>query len=150
MDITSLTYLDLRCPLSYAKVDNITDESALFSKINANTGENDDYLLCYNLNPAQSSSIEPECDQFLCSLVFIGRKTRQEEENEVVLPAGNYLFNQCRADIFMNKEEWLDIAVEQQKDGLWERRKPGNLLFIRYLREDGAFVTQVFRPVTED
>jgi hypothetical protein len=46
----------------------------------------------------------------------------------------------------LNREEWLDMALEQQKDGLWERYKPENRLYVRYLFEDGCPVTQLFRP----
>jgi hypothetical protein len=38
------------------------------------------------------------------------------------------------------------MAIEQQKDGLWERLKPGNRLYLRILSEDGSPVTQLFRP----
>jgi hypothetical protein len=38
------------------------------------------------------------------------------------------------------------MAIEQQKDGLWEQLRLGNHLYIRYLFEDGSPVTQVFRP----
>jgi len=68
--------------------------------------------------------------------------------NEVVsLPSGNYLFVQYRGSLLLKQDEWLDMAIEQQKDGLWERHKPGNLLFVRYLHEDGEYVTQLFRTV---
>ena len=137
---TSLTYLDLRSPLQYIPV-----KSADLSK-------SDEILLCYEINMTQNSSIEPVREQFLGSLVFIGEKAdeksaKQGENDEAVLPAGSYLFNQCRAADRLNQDEWLDIAIEQQKDGLWERNKLRNMLYVRFLYEDDAMVTQVFRPV---
>jgi hypothetical protein len=43
--------------------------------------------------------------------------------------------------------EWLDMAIEQQKDGLWERHKPESRLYLRFLFEDGRYVTQLLRPL---
>ena len=134
IDMPSLIYLDIRAPLLYAKVPEISCE-------------NDEFLLCYELNPLQSRSIEPDRGKLLGSLVFTGQKTSADSKEEVILPAGNYLFSQCRSSKLLNKDEWLDIAVEQQKDGLWERQKLENLLYVRFLFEDGAYVTQIFRPI---
>ncbi|WP_461250789.1 hypothetical protein [Treponema sp. R8-4-B8] len=116
--------------------------------------ENEEILLCYEVNPIQGSSIEPDRDFFLSKLLFIGEKSTVSQNNgtgetdsNVLLPQGNYLFIQCRSEAVLSSDEWLDLAIEQQKDGLWERNKPGNLLYIRFLFEDGSFVTQVFRAV---
>ena len=97
----------------------------------------EEVLLCFQVNPAESRSIEPDREKFLGDLL-----------KEIILPAGKYLFVQCRTAAALGQEEWLDMAIEQQKDGLWERHKPGDLLYIRHLYEDGAFVTQIFRPIT--
>ncbi|WP_461246776.1 hypothetical protein [Treponema sp. R6D11] len=87
-------------------------------------------------------------------LLFIGEKVAETQgggaektEEFVSLPQGDYLFMQCRSDAVLIPDEWLDLAIEQQKDALWERNNPKNLLYIRFLFEDGAFVTQVFRAV---
>jgi hypothetical protein len=115
--------------------------------------KNEEILLCYELNPVQSLSIEPDRDHFLGNLVFVGLKPPvtsngcTQENNVVSLPQGNYLFTQRRGEAVLSKDEWLDLAIEQQKDGLWEREKLKNLLYIRFLNEDGAFVTQIFRAV---
>ena len=121
--------------------------------------ENEEFLLCYSLDSAQSRSIEPEKGLFPGFLEFIGRKfpenflkTREigvleGSQGQVDLPAGHYLFVQKRACVPLGPEEWLDLAIEQQKDGLWERNKLENRLYVRYLFEDGRFVTQLFRPV---
>jgi len=150
MDYTPLTQLNLCTPLQYFKSeceDTSIDVSIL---------ENEEMLLCYELNPVHGFSIEPDKDCFLGKLVFVGRKTREvqnesaqetEREKIVSLPQGNYLFMQCRSDAVLSGDEWLDLAIEQQKDGLWERNKLGNLLYIRFLFEDGAFVTQAFRKM---
>jgi hypothetical protein len=122
--------------------------------------KNDEFLLQYELNPIQSRDIEPDKEQLPGILISSGVKTEDntlEHEDKltpqtVVLPAGKYLFSQLRTDL--NDEnplnfytDWLDLAIEQQKDGLWERYKLENKLYVRYLFEDGKFVTQVFRVI---
>jgi len=142
--------LDLRAPLIYERADNITENDFKKELID----ENREILLCYTLNIQESRSIEPDQYKFLDSLSFIGRKTPCSAQNAsnsiiVALPAGKYLFNQCRALKPLDREEWLYLAIEQQKDGLWERHNPDSRLYVRYLLEDKAFVTQVFRLLKE-
>jgi len=142
MEYTPLTHLDLRAPLFFTKIDDLPSE----------IHENEEYLLCYDLNPAQSRSIEPDRELLPGTLVFAGRKADEDgssQEGAVSLPAGHYLFTQRRSgDSHLFK--WLDLAVEQQKDGLWERYKPENRLFVRFLFEDGSPVTQLFRVLPEN
>ncbi|MCL2802003.1 MAG: hypothetical protein FWD28_09630 [Treponema sp.] len=127
--------------------------------------EGGEMLLCFEVNPAQGSSIEPKKELFLGNLVFSGAKApdslcdlgasvplcdvlpKISEVSKVILPIGHYLFVQSRGNTPLKQEEWLDLAIEQQKDGLWERNKLANLLYIRFLYEDEAHVTQVFRPI---
>ncbi|MDR0442704.1 MAG: hypothetical protein LBH44_04770 [Treponema sp.] len=138
MDRATLLKLDLRAPLEYTKTEDFT----------LNITENDEFLLCFELDPVQSRSIEPERGLLLGDQIFAGRKSGDSgslQAQKVTLPAGEYLFIQCRKAL--EQEKWLDMAMEQQKDGLWERHKLKNLLYVRYLYEDGAPVTQLFRPV---
>ena len=140
MDSSPLMNLDLRSPLVYDKVEAMPPEIA----------KNDEFLLFFNLDPAQSRSIEPKTELLLGSLVFTGQKSVDSgnfQPEKASLPAGNYLFTQVRGAL--SREEWLDLAVEQQKDGLWERYKLENGLYIRFLFEDGSFVTQLFRPLAD-
>ena len=141
MEKTPLIRLDLCAPLLYSEIEGLP------SKI----GENDDILLFYELNPEQSRSIEPVRELLLGSLVFTGRKIDSLPDSTAqtfVLPAGNYLFTQCRGDRdVLEQAEWLDMAVEQQKDGLWERHKPESRLYLRFLFEDDRYVTQLLRPL---
>jgi hypothetical protein len=162
MEKTPLTLLNLCTPLLYNK--SVCQDMSLlkYEKL-----ENEEILLCYEVNPVQGCSIEPDRDYFLGRLLFIGQKLSESKvastgsatqgQNEgideternayVSLPQGNYLFIQCRSEAVLSRDEWLDLAIEQQKDGLWERYKLLNLLYIRFLFEDGSFVTQVFRAV---
>jgi len=143
MEHTPLTLLNLCTPLRYVRTESRSAPAA--------EGET---ILCYEVNPIQGSSIEPDRERFLGKLLFIGEKAAETPSGEaektkefVSLPQGDYLFMQCRSDAVLTSDEWLDLAIEQQKDGLWERNKPGALLYVRFLFEDGAFVTQVFRTV---
>jgi len=146
----TLMNLDLRTSLLFSKIDDLPSE----------IHENEEFLLYYELNPAQSRSIEPDRELLLGPLVFAGRKTGDIgplqdgsfQDGTVELPAGNYLFTQNRgAQISpLNADEWLDMAVEQQKDGLWERYMPENRLFVRFLFEDGSPVIQLFRTLPGD
>jgi len=151
MEITPLTLLNLCTPLQYIKSECQDPSLLKYEKL-----ENKEIILCYEVNPSQSCSIEPDRDYLLGKLLFIGHKltesqngsTEGKERNNIVsLPEGNYLFTQCRSEAVLSRDEWLDLAIEQQKDGLWERNKLLNLLYIRFLFEDGSFVTQVFRAV---
>jgi hypothetical protein len=136
--------LDLRAPLVYNSVKMPFDSPP-------NLAENEEILLCFSLEPAQSQSIEPDTQRLLGPMSFAGRKTDKVDSRQaetVSLPSGNYLFTQCRSqDGRLNEAEWLDLAVEQQKDGLWERQKLENKLYVRFLYEDGGSVTQLFRPI---
>jgi len=142
MENIQLIYLDLRQPIIFTKSQE---------KAQINAMENEESLLCYKINPYQGCSIEPLKEQLLEELVYSGVKnleTQTELSNEaVLLPIGRYLFVQKRAEAALNQEEWLNLAIEQQKDGLWERNKLKNLLYIRFLYEDNAFVTQILRPL---
>jgi len=110
--------------------------------------ENEEILLCYSINSGQSRNIEPNPEEFLGKLMFTGQKTEEDEvDQSISLPQGKYLFAQQRSAQVLSQPQWLEMAIEQQKDGLWERNKLGDLLYVRYLFEDGAYVTQVFREV---
>jgi len=131
-----LIHLDLRAPLEYAEAPGLVpfacpppaDEAA------------QELLFCFELNREQAGRIDPEADCFLGELAFSGKGG----QGKVQLPAGLYLFAQQRRAL--NREECIGMAIEQHKDGLWERLRLGDLLYIRYLFEDGSPVTQILRP----
>jgi len=128
--------LELRSPLLFKKI---------YGNPPSAPGINNEIILCYELNPAQARSIEPDREMLLRHLQFAGEKA--DGAQSAALPAGHYIFAQSRGDASLNQEEWLDMAVDLQKDGLWERNKLGDLLYVRFLFEDDKFVTQIFRPV---
>jgi len=134
-----LIQLDLCAPLFFSKIEDMPCE----------IGENDEFLLIYELNPEQSRSIEPVRELFLGPRIFAGCKVDilpADTAQTFSLPAGKYLFTQCRRKrSILEPDEWLDMAIEQQKDGLWERHKPESRLYLRFLFEDSQFVSQIFR-----
>ncbi|MCL2557754.1 MAG: hypothetical protein FWE09_04680, partial [Treponema sp.] len=60
------------------------------------------------------------------------------------LPAGLYAFAQKRREL--RREECAAMAMDLQKDAIWEGHHPGSILYLRLLFEDGSPVTQLFRP----
>ncbi|MDR3335144.1 MAG: hypothetical protein LBT13_09725 [Treponema sp.] len=135
--------LNLCAPLSY-----IRDDTLKPFEYTPQAGE---LLFCFAISPAQGQSIEPEADRYLEKLIFQGRLEMQlagegiaADTIPVELPAGKYLFAQTREAL--GQEAFIQMAMEVQKEGLWERLKPKNQLYLRYLFEDGKAVTQVLRP----
>jgi hypothetical protein len=138
----TLIHLDLRAPLLYTEAQGLGAFGC--QPLAEKTSE---FIFCFELDQEQSQSIEPNPEDFLGRLVFSGKNVqdRQGEKGNLELPAGLYLFAQQREVI--GKEECIALAIEQQKDGLWEKNKLGNRLFIRLLYEDGGQVTQIFRAL---
>jgi len=95
--------------------------------------EDGEKLYCFLLNENEYYSFEPNRETLLGRLVF-----------SQVLPEGNYLFAQKRE--ILSRDEIIDMAVEIQAEGLWQRLKPGKTLYLRYLFEDSKAVTQLYRP----
>jgi hypothetical protein len=100
-------------------------------------------LLCFEIDPGQGGSIDPQAGGFLEKLVFSAKG--DGTKGEVCLPSGLYLFTQKQK--ILDQGECINTAIEQQKDGLWERLRLENRLYIRCLFEDGNHVTQFFRPI---
>jgi hypothetical protein len=107
-------------------------------------------LFHFELDPNQSLSIEPDERVLFSALLSGGRAADPEEpvspEKALLLPEGNYLFSQVRE--VLSRGDIISLAAEVQKEGLWQRLRPGKELYLRYLFEDGRGVTQVFRPYT--
>jgi len=132
-----LIRLDLRAPLLYTETPGLGAFDCT-PPSEATT----EFLFCFELDQEQSQSIEPIPENYLKGQVFSG-KSVQNRQGDLELPAGLYLFAQRRG--LIGREECIALAIEQQKDGLWEKIKLGNRLYIRCLYEDGDQVTQIFR-----
>jgi hypothetical protein len=142
MEIQTLTLLS---PLYY------TD---YYTEADCNPADNDPFnyregdgekLYCFRLDENEYSSFEPAKEALLGHLVFsASAETIPHGETSKALPAGRYLFAQKRE--ILNREQIIDMAVEIQAEGLWQRLKPGKTLYLRYLFEDSRTVTQLYRP----
>jgi len=137
MEESPLVRLDLRAPLEYEEAPGL---APFTSPPVADTAP--ELLFCFELDREQAARIDPEADRFLGELVFSGKG--DGKQGKIQLPAGLYVFAQQRRPL--NREECVTMAIEQQKDGMWERLHLGTRLYIRCLFEDGSPVTQLFRP----
>ena len=110
--------------------------------------ENEEMIFCFDLDKSQYLNFEPDKEKLLAGLLFSGVAVAGSEKADLKLPAGNYLFAQKRE--LLNRNDIIDMAAEIQAEGLWQRLKLGKRLYLRYLYEDGSFVTQLFRPINTD
>jgi hypothetical protein len=148
--------LNLCSPLEYENAPGLdpfacpppADEDMPTSGETAASGEAVELLFCFEIGREQVGRIDPLADHFLGEVVFSGKGkapgSREGGQQKFQLPAGLYLFAQQRKRL--DRDECITMAIEQQKDGLWERLRLGNRLYIRRLFEDGSPVTQLFRP----
>jgi hypothetical protein len=147
--------LSLRTSLYYKRqdLDPFTD---LIGPIGTNEA-----LFCFALNPAQARRIDPEAEQYLGSLIAAGLVLPPAAGTGTLgdpallkLPAGLYYFTQIRretsrasGDGWLKRGECVDMAMELQKEGLWERLKLKDRIYVRSLFEDGSRVFQILRPI---
>jgi hypothetical protein len=122
-------------------------------------------LFCFEIDSVEGRSIEPAPPAFPGTLLFAGRAVpanaekfpgnddpvpaddvpwTEEKARHTALPGGSYLFVQTEG--FLGRGDFVKMAIEMQKDGLWERLEPENRIYLRYLFEDGRQVNQIFRP----
>jgi hypothetical protein len=131
--------LDLRSPLEYEEAPGL-DPFVCSPPMDEKAPE---LLFCFELEKEQAKRIDPLAEKFLGRLIFAARGCAGKGNTQ--LPAGLYLFTQQRG--MLCREDCIYTAIEQQKDGLWERLRLGDRLYIRRLFEDGNTVTQLFRPI---
>lgn len=153
--------LILASPLKYERDNTLRFRAPEFAR-----GE---ILFFMALDPSQSRSIEPDRRAFPGRLVMAGTLSpaggagnsagteapldglstpSEAESGPLELSAGTYLFTQVRE--LPDPEKLIDMIIEVQQEGLWERVSLDERLYIRYLFEDGQPVTQVFRPVASN
>jgi hypothetical protein len=147
MDGPRFLRLELLAPLLYTEDRNLKpfdDDTGGPGPSGTMAGE--ERIFLFEIDPVQGLNIEPDPDVFLGPLVFAGKLKDGEYYTGQVreLPAGRYLFAQEKR--ILNRKAGIGIAIEVQKDGLWERLTPEPKIYFRYLFEDGQNITQVFRP----
>ena len=93
-------------------------------------------LFCYTLNPKEAISVDPDPENY-----FSGNA-----EEVTVLKVSEYYVTQEKKDDLENAD-LIDIAIELQKEALWNRCKLDHKLYLRKLFEDNSSVTQLWRPI---
>jgi hypothetical protein len=106
----------------------------------------EEMLFRFALDGVQGRSIEPDPAAFLGPLGAAGSALSPRRGGGLELPRGRYLFGQERR--LLDREEMVFLALEMQKDGLWEGLCLEDRLYLRYLREGGGVVSQLFRPLS--
>ena len=102
-------------------------------------------LFCFELDEAQAHEFEPDKTKIPGNAVFSGKADKGKSgQPRAEFPQGNYLFAQKRE--LLSRNDIVDMAVRIQQEGLWQRLNFGRKLYLRYLFEDGCYVTQLFRP----
>ena len=161
MEEPRLIRLNLHAPIEY----DPAPAAAPFPPAEMPGDEDREYIFCFELDPAQAVSIDPSPGAFPGRPLFSGTRggipgttagipgttggipgttAGEPSSRKAVLPAGRYAFMQRRG--VTDRRQCVELAVELQKDSLWERLRPENLLYVRFLFEDGSPVTQLFRP----
>jgi hypothetical protein len=104
-------------------------------------------IFAWTIPEAEALSIEPAPDRFLDRFLFAGRAVSNNTEGSSLLelPSGTYFFSQIRE--VLDREASLALAMEVQKEALWQRHVPEPRFYLRRLFEDGKGVTQIFRPL---
>jgi hypothetical protein len=135
--------LDLRKKLVYVKIDI---SPFTFPK------DAEEILIQFEVDEAQGKSFEPNISQLLGHAQQIGIMKKDDsdfiKDAMIELPAGNYFFSQVRE--ILDETGSAELAAEVQKEALWERRKLGSKIYLRYLHEHGSPVTQIFRELLND
>jgi hypothetical protein len=146
--------LRLAAPLFYQRDDRLEPFSY--------TPAEGELIFAWTIPAAEALSIEPAPDRFLERLFFAGRAVSKpaelpartggeaaafgtEDGALLELSRGTYFFSQIRE--ILDREASLDLAVEVQKEALWQRFIPEPRFYLRRLFEDGKGVTQIFRPL---
>jgi hypothetical protein len=90
-------------------------------------------IFFFTLDELTGAAIDPDPAGYICDPVSC-------EE----IPAGDYFFAQQREAL--DRESCISMAIEVQREILWQRLQPQPGLYLRRLYEDGSPVTQIFRP----
>jgi hypothetical protein len=101
-------------------------------------------LIHFRINRSGAFAVETDGKDYLESPISAGQA---DTNGSLELPAGEYFFTQVREKL--DTGAFIELALELQKEGLWERVRLKETVYFRTLWEDGARVSQVLRPVQE-
>jgi len=142
MEESSLIYLHLRNDIDYTETPLVPFDNVFPAD------ETVEFIFCFELDSEQATRIDPDPSAFPGRLVFSGKRGGEDGERpangKVRLPKGDYAFMQKRREL--DGTECVNLAIELQKDALWERFSLENLMYARCLFEDGSSVIQLLRP----
>jgi hypothetical protein len=133
--------LELRSSLFY-----VEDTALPFASGDAPpAGAGPEMIFCFEIDEASGKAIDPDPAGYLGPPVFSGRADAAGRSGGrgLELPAGAYFFAQAREAL--SREACVLLAVEVQREILWQRLRPEKRLYIRRLFEEGKPVTQAFR-----
>jgi hypothetical protein len=99
-------------------------------------------LFHFRINRSRAFAMEADGNDYLESLIAAGQA---DANGGLELPAGEYFFTQIREKL--DGEAFVGMALELQKEGLWERLRLAETVYFRTLWEDGAPVSQILRPL---
>ncbi|MDR1178201.1 MAG: hypothetical protein LBK64_05180 [Spirochaetaceae bacterium] len=137
----NLQYTALRLHASLHYVPDPALEPFLFP-------EGEEIAMAFELDPETGQSIEPGEEHYLAKPLWLGRAGAPEAAfapgipGGLCIPRGMYFFSQIRE--VPDRDGWIRLAIEVQKEGLWRRNRLGGRLYLRVVREDGA-AAQIFR-----
>ncbi|MDR1420088.1 MAG: hypothetical protein LBI86_06930 [Treponema sp.] len=113
-------------------------------------GAQGEYIFHFEIEEKRGNVIDPNPAGYLECPVFSGRRTESREtvpgRPGLELSEGVYFFAQAREAL--DREECTLMAIEVQRELLWQRLPPRKDLFIRRLFEHGKHVTQIWRTFT--
>ena len=108
--------------------------------------EDGEKLFCFEVEKAQAARFEPDKNCFPGSLVFSGKAAGKGVQGEpgMEFKRGDYIFTQVQE--ILNLDDIVDLAIEVQNEGLWQRLQIGPCFYVRFLLEEDRGVTQIWRP----
>ncbi len=123
----------------------------LFSMNESETSVQNEYLWKYRCG-VKHNDINPKRELFLLDGQFMGNALKQNiaEQKYSVIPQGKYLFLQ---GIITNKNTdnhnlFLQASEELYLESLWlDKKITSDVVFLRFLEEDGKTVFQIFREI---
>ena len=108
-------------------------------------------IFCFEIGETARAEFEPDRKYFPGRLVFFGNSIKNKTADSAAEPAmipGDYLFLQ--KDGISTEDESAELAMDLHQECLWQRLKPANRYFLRYVYEDNRYVTQIFWAINAE